>query len=93
MTFAGSGPRQQGADWVLPGELTIRGVTRPVELTVEPLGLVVDPWGTTKAGFSVSAEIDREDFGITWNQALEAGGVLVSPKVRIELEIQLAPGS
>lgn len=91
LTFVGSGPRQQGGGWVLPGELTIRGVTRPVELAIEPLGLVVDPWGNTKAGFSASTEIERDAFDITWNQALEAGGVLVSNTVRIELEVQLAP--
>lgn len=91
LTFVGSAPRREGAGWVVPGELTIRDVTRPVELAVEPLGLVVDPWGNTKAGFSASTEIDREAFGITWNQALEAGGVLVSNTVRIELEVQLAP--
>jgi polyisoprenoid-binding protein YceI len=90
LTFRGTAPRQQGDGWVLPGELTIRDVTETIELEVEPLGLVVDPWGNTKAGFSASGEIDRERFGITWNQALEAGGVLVGNKVRLEIEVQLA---
>jgi len=89
ITFVGSGPRQQGGGWVLPGELTIRDVTRPVELAVEALGVIADPWGNEKAAFSASTEIDREEFGITWNAALEAGGVLVGPKVRIEIEVQL----
>ena len=91
LTFRGSAPREAGDGWVLPGELTIRGVSQPVELSVEPLGVVVDPWGNPKAGFTASTEIDREAFGLTWNQALEAGGVLVGKTVRIELDIQLAP--
>jgi polyisoprenoid-binding protein YceI len=77
--------------WTIPGELTIRDVTRPVELDVEYLGLVTDPWGNTKAGFSATTELDRDEFGITWNQALETGGVLVGRKVRIEIDVQLAP--
>ncbi len=91
LTFEGSEPRRQGDDWVLPGLLTIRGTTRPVELEVEALGVITDPWGNPKAALSATAEIDREEFGITWNAALEAGGVLVGPKVRIELDVQLAP--
>lgn len=91
ITFRGSAPRREGDGWVLPGELTIRDVTQAIELAVEPLGVVVDPWGNRKAGFSASAELDRERFGITWNQALEAGGVLVGKQVRLELEVQLAP--
>ena len=91
LTFEGSEPRRQGDDWVLPGLLTIRGTTRPVELEVEALGVITDPWGNPKAALSAVAEIDREEFGITWNAAHEAGGVLVGPKVRIELDVQLAP--
>ena len=89
LVFRGSGPRQSGDGWVLPGELTIRDVTRPVELEVEALGVLADPWGNEKAAFSATAEIDREEFGVTWNAALEAGGVLVGPKVRIEIDVQL----
>ena len=85
------GARRDGQHWTVPGELTIRDVTRSVDLEVEVLGSVTDPWGNTKAGFSAAAEIDREAFGITWNQALEAGGVLVGKTVRIELDVQLAP--
>jgi polyisoprenoid-binding protein YceI len=89
ITFTGSGPRREGSGWVLPGELTIRDVTRPVELQVEALGVLSDPWGNEKAAFSASTEIDREEFGITWNAALEAGGVLVGSKVRVEIDVQL----
>ena len=91
LTFEGGRPRRSGDDWVLPGQLTIRGTTRPVELAVEALGVITDPWGNPKAALSATTEIDREEFGITWNAALEAGGVLVGPKVRIELDVQLAP--
>jgi len=89
LVFKGSGPRPSGSGWVLPGELTIRDVTRPIELAVDVLGVIVDPWGNEKAAFSATAEIDREEFGITWNAALETGGVLVGPKVRIEIDVQL----
>ncbi|MFB9234706.1 YceI family protein [Plantactinospora siamensis] len=75
-----------GAEFVLAGELTIRGVTRPVELTVEFEGVGRSPFGTDIFGFTASTEIDREDFGLTWNVALETGGVLVGRKVKIEIE-------
>ena len=91
LTFEASSPRRDGGDWVLPGQLTIRGVTRPVELEVEALGVITDPWGNPKAALTATGEIDREEFGITWNAALEAGGVLVGPKVRLEIDVQLAP--
>jgi polyisoprenoid-binding protein YceI len=74
--------------WTVVGDLTIRGVTRSVELEVEFAGVVNDPWGNQRAGFSATAEIDREAFGLTWNQTLETGGVLVGKKVRIELEVE-----
>jgi polyisoprenoid-binding protein YceI len=89
ITFKGTGPRQNGSGWVLPGELTIRDVTRPVELAIDALGVISDPWGNEKAAFSATTEIDREEFGVTWNAALETGGVLVGPKVRIEIDVQL----
>ena len=89
ITFRGSGARYaRGNTWQLPGELTILGVTRPVTLDLEYLGVVKGMQGEDRAGFSVSTEIDREDWGITWNVALETGGLLVSKRVKIELEIQ-----
>jgi polyisoprenoid-binding protein YceI len=72
----------------LDGALTIRGVTRPVSLDVNYLGLVTDPFGNDKAVFTAETELDREDWGMTWNAALETGGVLVGRKLKIELEIQ-----
>lgn len=70
------------------GNLTIRDVTREVVLEVEQLGINKDPWGQMRAAFEAKTSIDRRDFGLTWNQALEAGGVLVGEKVEIALEIQ-----
>lgn len=79
-----------GDKWQVPGELTIRGVTRPVTLDLEFLGTVdSDPWGNTRAAFEATTEIDRESFDITWNQALEAGGVMVGKTLRIDLAVQL----
>ncbi|WP_229399013.1 YceI family protein [Micromonospora okii] len=75
-----------GNEFVLTGELTVKGVTRPVELEVEFEGAGRSPFGQDIFGFSASAEIDREDFGLTWNVALETGGVLVGKKIKIEIE-------
>lgn len=74
--------------WRVDGELTIVGVTRPVTLEVEFDGAVVDPWDNEKASFSASTEFDREEYGLTWNQPLAAGGVLVGKKVKVEIEIE-----
>ncbi len=70
------------------GDLTIRDVTRPVELDVTYEGAGRDPWGNERIGLSASGEIDREAFGLTWNQALETGGVLVGKAIRIEIEVE-----
>ena len=72
------------------GELTIRGATRPVVLDVEVLGEAKDPWGNTKAAASATTTFDRRDFGLTWNAALETGGVLVADKVKVTLDLQFA---
>jgi polyisoprenoid-binding protein YceI len=73
----------------LSGDLTIRGVTKPVSVMVEFGGIVVDPYGQTKAGFTVSGKINRKDFGLTWNAVTEAGQIVVSDEIRILAEIQL----
>jgi polyisoprenoid-binding protein YceI len=70
------------------GDLTIKGTTREVVLRVEQLGQAKDPWGNLRAAFSAKASIDRKDFGLTWNQVLETGGVMVGDRVEIEAEIQ-----
>ena len=80
--------RAKNGEWKVTGDLTIRDVTRPVELDVEFLGAVESPFGDTRIGFSGSTDVNREDWGLTWNQALEAGGVVVGKKVRIELAVE-----
>ncbi|MEV4480059.1 YceI family protein [Micromonospora coxensis] len=77
---------RDGNEFVLLGELTIKGVTRQVELDVEFEGVGRTPFGTDVFGFTATTEIDREDFGLTWNVALETGGVLVGKKIKIEIE-------
>jgi len=74
-----------GNEFKVVGDLTIRDTTREVELDVEFEGHAKSPWGQEVIGFSATAEIDREEFGVTWNQALETGGVLVGKKVKIEI--------
>ncbi len=73
----------------LYGDLTIKGITKRIKLDVEFGGVMKDPWGNEKAGFSINGKIDRKDWGLTWNTALETGGVLVSDDVRINCEVQL----
>ena len=69
--------------------ITLHGVTKAVTLDVDFGGVAKDPWGNTKAGFSINGKINRKDFGLNWNAPTEAGGVLVSEEVRIHAEIQL----
>lgn len=71
------------------GDLTIRDVTREVVLDVEYAGMARSPWGTTSAGFSATTTLDRKEWGLTWNQALETGGVLVGDKIKVDIEIEL----
>lgn len=73
----------------LVGDLTIKGVTKPVTLAVEFNGTQTDPWGNTKAGFEASGTINRSDWGLTYNAALEGGGVLVSDKIALAIDVQL----
>lgn len=80
--------REGGSDWKLSGDLTIHGVTRPVTLETEFNGTGVDPWGGTRAFFSAETKIDREQWGLTWNQALETGGWLVGKEIRIAIEVE-----
>lgn len=82
-----------GDDWTLTGDLTIAGRTRPVTLAVEFQGAAVDPWGNSKIVFSASTEIVREDWELTYNKAIEGGGVLIGSTVKIEIEIQAKPGA
>ena len=88
MTFRSTGLRVDGDGYVLDGELTLKGVTRPVSLELELGGFGPDPYGNTRAGFSASGEIKRSDFGVDFNAVLETGGLVVSDKVTIHLEIE-----
>jgi len=72
----------------LVGNLTIKGVTREVYLDVERLGTVRDPWGNERAAFSATTSVDRRDFGLTWNQLLETGGVVVGDRIDIEIDVE-----
>ncbi|MDX6207564.1 MAG: hypothetical protein QOE76_2113 [Frankiales bacterium] len=88
ITFATTRVEQVDDDsFLLVGDLTIREVTNEVKIKVEPLGLSPDPWGNTRAGFEGKGEINRKDWGLEWNAALETGGVLVSDKVKITLDV------
>ena len=88
MTYRSTAIRHEGSDFVVDGELTIAGVTRPVALTVELNGFGPDAYGGTRAGFSATGEISRKDFGITYNAAIEGGGVVIADKVTLQLEIE-----
>jgi polyisoprenoid-binding protein YceI len=86
-TFSSTSVTPSGDDFVIAGDLTLHGVTRPVALTTEFNGGADDPMGNTRVGFSASTQISRKEFGLTWNAALETGGLLVSDNVKIELEV------
>lgn len=77
-----------GTAGTVTGELTIKGVSRPVTLSFEYLGHATDPWGAERAVFSAAGTINREDWGLTWNMTLEAGGIVVSREIRIEIEVE-----
>lgn len=90
LTFESRSVRRTGDDrYELTGDLTIRGTTRPVTLEVEDEGRGTDPWGGERASFSATGKIDRREFGLTWNQALEAGGVLVSDEIKLNFDVQV----
>ena len=90
LSYASRSVRPAGKDgqYVVEGDLTIKGVTQPVPLELTFEGGATDPWGGVRVGFSAKAELDREAFGLSWNQALETGGVLVGKKVTIEIEAE-----
>lgn len=89
LTFQSTSIEARGDDrYRVIGDLTMHGVTRQVELDAELSGQVTDPWGSERIAFHASATIDRRDFGLTWNQALETGGVLVGQEVQISIEVQ-----
>jgi polyisoprenoid-binding protein YceI len=87
-TFVSTSVRPSGSDYIVTGDLTIKGVTKPVDLEVEFNGVSPDPWGGTRAGFSATTEITRGDFGIDFNMPLDGGGVVVGDKVKINIEVE-----
>lgn len=89
LRFVGNKFEKSGDDYSLHGDLTIRGTTKPITLTVEFGGIVTDPYGQTKAGFTVDGKISRKEFGLLWNAATEAGQIVVSDEIKIHCEIQL----
>jgi len=90
ITFEGKGLKDLGDDlFDLTGNLTIKGVSHPVTLSVEYGGIMADPWGNVKAGFSITGKISRKDWGLVWNAALETGGVLVGDDVKINCDVEL----
>lgn len=88
LTFRSTDVRKVGDDWKLDGELTVKDVSRPVSLDVEFEGAGEDPWGNGRIAFAANGELNREDWGINWNQALETGGVLVGKTVKIAIDVQ-----
>ncbi|MFN3950548.1 YceI family protein [Microbacterium sp.] len=90
MDFRSTGVRLEDGDFLVDGDLTIRGITKPATFSLDFGGFGTDPWGNYKAGATAKTVINREDFGLTWNAALETGGVLVGKDVTIELDLQLS---
>lgn len=88
MTYRSTRVRAENGDYLLDGQLTILGVTRPITLAIELNGIGPDAYGGTRAGFTATGEINRSDFGVNWNAAIEGGGVVVSDKVALSLEIE-----
>ena len=89
ISFKSTSVEWKGQEGTVTGDLTVRGVSKPITLDAELTGVVTDPWGGDRAVFSASGEVDREDWGLTWNMALESGGVLVSKKIRFEIETEI----
>ena len=87
MTFTSTDVARDGAEWAVAGDLTIKDVTRPVTIDFEETGSARDPFGNLRIGFEGETTINRKDFGLTWNAALETGGVLVSEKIKLEFDI------
>ena len=91
LTFKSKSVKKTGDNtYIMTGDLTIRGTTKSVQLTVEYGGTTKDPWGNTKAGFEITGKINRKDFGLSWNAVTEAGGLVVAEEVKLQLAVELA---
>ncbi len=91
ISFTSTNVEKDGNDYKVTGDLTIKDVTKPVTFDVEFGGKGTNPWGVEVYGFEASAKINREEFGLTWNQALETGGVLVGKDIKINVELEVNP--
>ena len=89
ITFTSTGLVGTGSDYTVTGDLTIHGVTRPINMAVEFNGVTTDPWGGTRAGFSATSEINRRDYGVDLSMPMDGGGVVVGDKVKIEIEAEI----
>lgn len=89
INFKSTKIEENGSEYKIIGDLTIKDVTKPITLNAEFSGLMTDPWGNTKVGLNVTGKINRKDFGLTYNAALETGGVLIGEEVHLNAEIQL----
>ncbi|MGA8246262.1 MAG: YceI family protein [Nocardioides sp.] len=87
LTFSSTDVSRDGDDWTITGDLTIKGVTRPLTIEFESTGSARDPFGNLRIGFEGQATISRKDWGLTWNAALETGGFLVSDKIKLDIDI------
>jgi len=88
ITFVSKSAEQRDGEWVLVGDFTMLGVTKEIEIPFEFMGAGANPWGQTVAGFSGSVTVNRKDFGMVWNKALDAGGAILGEDVTIDLEIE-----
>jgi polyisoprenoid-binding protein YceI len=88
MTFRSTGVRSDGDEWIITGDLTLKGITKSVDLVTELTGIAPDAYGGVRAGFSARTTINRKDFNVNWNAAIEGGGVVVGDKVEISLDIE-----
>lgn len=93
ITFKSTSIEKDGNDYKLTGDLTIKDVTKPVTFEVEFGGKGTNPWGVEVYGFEAEAKINREEFGLTWNAALETGGVLVGKDIKIKVELEVNPAA
>lgn len=87
ITFSSTQVERDGEDWVITGDLSVNGVTKSVTIPFELTGSAQDPFGNLRIGFEGGTAINRKDYGVTWNAALETGGVLVSDKVKLEFDV------
>ena len=87
ITFVSTEVERDGSDWNVTGDLTIKDVTKPISIAFEETGSAVDPFGNTRIGFEGATTLNRKDWGLTWNAALETGGVLVSEKIKLDFDV------